>query len=212
MISYYCAKCAANCAGRQCTACGRQLPAASMRDIWNVARVPAGDGLIWKRALCLLFSTVGLLALITLLSSLLSGRGMDGFLGALPVLLTVLPLGAFGVLCVLLLQGREAVWYILENTGVRMQTWHKPSRLHSWARLQSYRENAACPQPDGTLLTPAGEVTLAWKDIRNVKFVPQSGRIYLYRTPHIAPLILRIPREEYGGAEALIKKVCKGKY
>lgn len=210
MIYYYCSKCGGQNNTAQCTHCGKKLPAGSMRNVWNVARVPAGDPLVWKTVLCFLFSLVGVLFLLALFCNLIMKGNVDAALEALPAILAVLPLGAVGALVVLLLQGREEVWYIMQADGVRVQTWHRPSRLHSWARLQSYREGAACPQPDGSLLTPAGEVTLAWRDIAVKRCSPQTGRIYLFRTPHVTPLILRLPADEYNMAEAMVNKYAKG--
>lgn len=210
MTGYYCEKCNILCSGRQCTKCGKNLPSAAYRDVWHVVRVPASDGIVWKPVLLVLLSVTVLLLVFTAVFCLMN-QSVGALLseGTVPVILSVIPAGIILTLIVLVMQGREDLWYTLESTGAREQTWHRPSRLHSWSRLQTYRAEDACSQPDGTMLTLSKEKAISWKDVCQVKLQPNKGRILLYHTPHVAPLTLRIPAEEYNEAEALIKKVCK---
>ena len=52
---------------------------------------------------------------------------------------------------------------------------------------------------------------LLWKDVAQVQYRPARAVIALYHTPHIAPLVLRLPPEEYELAKAYVGKYCKGK-
>ena len=211
MIGYYCAKCDKLNQGRQCDLCGKPLSAATYRQMWAILRVPASDTLTWKVVMAYLCITVLLILVLTLLFCLI-GAATEQFVGILPYVLGILPVGALLVLVDLLLQGRESVWYTLESTGVSIRHWHKPSRIRSWSRLQAYDEKEICPQPDGSLLVVSKEVTVSWKDICRVKFNPKAGRIELFHTPHIAPVVLCIPAGDYEYAENLVKKACKGKF
>ncbi len=213
MTGYFCEKCNQLNGRRQCMKCGKNLPNATYREVWNVVRVPVSDGILWKRVILILLSVMGILTLLSALFCVLS-RDINALIdqGALIVIMALLPVGILFAGLVMLLQGRENVWYTLANTGVREQTWHRPSRIHSWSRFESYRAENAYPQPDGSILTMTKERTIRWKDVCRVRFQADKGRILLYHTPHVAPLTLRIPADEYNEAEMLIKKTCKGKF
>lgn len=210
MTGYFCEKCNQLNERRQCMKCGKNLPTATYREVWNVVRVPVSDGILWKRVMLILLSVVGILILLSALFCVFS-RDMNALIdqGIITVIMALLPVGVLFTVLVLLLQGRENVWYTLANTGAWEQTWHRPSRLHSWSRFETYRSENAYPQPDGSILTMTKERSIYWKDVCRVRFQADKGRILLYHTPHVAPLILRIPAEEYNEAEMLIKKVCK---
>ncbi|MBO2516374.1 MAG: hypothetical protein CW338_03740 [Clostridiales bacterium] len=210
MTGYYCSKCDRLNPGPVCEGCGKSLTTSVYRHIWTILRVPASDTLTWKTVICVLLALVTLLTIICFAFCAISGE-IGRFVSMLPFILGVFPLGAVLVLIDLLLQGRESVWYTMEYTGVRIARWHKPSRLHSWSRLQTYDEKKICPQPDGSELVMSNEVSLAWNDVCKVKLSPRNGRIYLYHTPHMSPVILCIPEEDYESVEAAVKKRCKNK-
>ena len=107
------------------------------------------------------------------------------------------------------LQGREEIRYILDMEGAHMQTWYRASRIHAWARLQRADMSSAHQSRDGSKYLKAEERHLLWRDINEIGYSPSTGTIRLYRTPHLAPFVLRIPPEEYEMAEALIKKHTK---
>ena len=50
-----------------------------------------------------------------------------------------------------------------------------------------------------------------WKDVKQVRYNPRRTEIKLYHANRIAPMVLRIPHEEYPATETLIKKFCKNK-
>ena len=52
---------------------------------------------------------------------------------------------------------------------------------------------------------------LMWRDVQAVQYKPGKAVIALYHTLHIAPLLLRLPPEEYELAKAYVGKYCKGK-
>ena len=213
MKGYYCGKCQYTSRDRRCEKCGKPLSNATFRMLWTVVRVPVSDGIVWKSVMAVLLSVTGLLLLFTLLFCAVGNniRAMTGA-GLIPVILSVLPAGVLLTVITLSLQGRENVWYFLESTCAREQTWYRPSPLHSWSRFQTYRAEDAFRQADGSLLTLSKEKTIEWKDVCKVVFYPERARILLYHTPHVAPFTLRIPADEYESAENLIKKMCKGKY
>ena len=44
-----------------------------------------------------------------------------------------------------------------------------------------------------------------------MKYKPGSAAIHLYHTPHLAPMVLKLPANEYELAAAYVGKYCKGK-
>jgi len=47
--------------------------------------------------------------------------------------------------------------------------------------------------------------------VQSVKYKPGKAVILLYHTPYCAPMVLRLPAEEYELAAAYVGKYCKGK-
>ena len=215
MIRYYCKKCGTENDEPVCCRCGKKLPGSVMRDVWQVWRLPLSDGSVWMGVLSVL-CLVAVLMLLTLagMTFALSGAAAVGqlFSSALPSwIAAVIPAGLALALITLALQGREALVYAVDVQGAHVQTWHPASRLRCWARLNSARGEAVITQPDGGEMILSGTRHTLWQDVRRVKYLPARGEIRLYHLPHVYPLTLRLPGEEYPACEALIKKFCKGK-
>ena len=214
MIRYFCKKCNAESASPVCSRCGRKLPAGMMRDVWRVWRVPLSDGGTWLGALKVTFLLAALLFLLVFgAEALLSGtdRVMALLSSGLPgVICALIPVSLLLTLLFLALQGREILVYALDVQGAHVQVWHAASRIRCWARLQSARLEEAVPQQDGGALLLSQVRHMLWKDVRQVRYAPRKGEIRLYHTPRLAPMVLRLPAEEYETAEALVKKYCKG--
>lgn len=215
MIYSYCKKCKIESQGDICQSCGKRATAAAQRDIFSIASVPLADSRIWFSALyTLLFVAVLLLILIFGLEAMLSGSLKTAQLWdtALPQLIfSIIPLGLLLTFLVLMAQGREVNVYVLDPQGAHLQTWHQPSRLKSWARLQSHDVEKDVPQQDGSVMHLSQERHMLWQDVQAVKYRPGRAMILLYHTPHCAPLVLRLPTEEYELAAAMVQKYCKGK-
>ena len=215
MIYSYCKRCKTESAGDVCAVCGKQATAAAQRDVWSVASVPLADSRTWKSILLTLLAVaVLLLAAVFGLESLFSDRNQVLRLwnSALPrmIFLTV-PLGLLVSFLFLWAQGRETVVYVLDPQGAHLQTWYPPSRVRSWARLQSADPALDVPQRDGSLMHLSQERHILWNDVQSVRYQPRTASISLYHTPHLAPLVLKLPPEEYETAANYVGKYCKGK-
>ena len=75
----------------------------------------------------------------------------------------------------------------------------------------SYDKSKDVPQQDGSVMHLSQERHMLWQDVQSVKYKPGKAVIQLYHTPHCAPLVLRLPPEEYDLAAAYVGKYCKGK-
>ena len=215
MIYSYCKKCKQESPGDICQSCGKRATAAAQRDIWSIAAVPLADSRAWTGALYALLCVVGLLLLLIFgLEFMLSGSYKTAQLwnSSLPQLIfSILPLGLLCTFLCLMAQGREVNVYVMDPQGAHLQTWHQPSRIKSWARLQSHDRAKDVPQQDGSVMHLSQERHMLWQDVQSVKYKPGKAVIQLYHTPHCAPLVLRLPSEEYDLAAAYVGKYCKGK-
>lgn len=215
MIRSYCGKCKRESAGDTCESCGRRATAAFLRDVWSISAMPLADGRIWLSILYALIAVVALmLAFVFGLEALLSGNVKAEQLWAGPLttyIFCILPLGLMAAFLFLLWQGKEVVVFILDKSGAHLQTWHEPSLIKSWARLQSADHTRDIPQPDGTVMHLSQERHMLWQDVQAVKYRQMQGVIYLYHTPHCAPMVLRMPEGEYDNAAAFVGKYCKNK-
>ena len=215
MIYSYCKRCKAESPGEFCQQCGKRATAAAQRDVWSIAVIPLTDGRIWRSAaLSLLAVAVLLLIAVLGMEFILGGAEQAARLwrGGVPRLIAaLLPLGIGVVFLFLALQGREVNVYFLDRDGAHMQTWHAPSLVKSWARLQSADRAKDVPQQDGTVMHLSQARHIRWADVQAVKYHPQRASICLYHTPHCAPMILRLPSGEYDLAAAYVGKYCKGK-
>lgn len=213
MIVSYCKKCKTESAGSVCQTCGKRAPAALVRDVWRTVRVPAADSAAWRSVItALLFVTALLFLLIFGAERLMSARTKFDQVFSSPLLTYVLGVPFIGVLAAFLvfsMQGREEVRYSLDTAGAHTQTWHRASRIRSLARLQSPRMDEALEAQDGARYIMADERHMLWQDVNEIKYSPASGTIRLYHTPHLAPMTLRIPPDEYDTAEAIVKKYAK---
>ena len=215
MIYSYCKRCKTESAGDVCRGCGRRATAAAQRDVWSVASVPIADGRIWRAALYTLLAVTALLFLMIFgLETLLSGSTKTAQMwnSALPsCIFALLPVGLALTFIDLMLQGREVIVFILDPQGAHLQTWHAPSKLKSWARLQSASPENDVPQQDGSVMHLSQERHMLWADVQSVKYRQIKATILLYHTPYLAPMALRLPQEEYELAAAYVQKYCKGK-
>ena len=213
MIYSYCKRCQINSPGDVCSGCGKRSSASAQRDIWSVSSVPLANARIWRGAFFSLLGAAALILAVVLgLESIFSGpnqalRLLQGNL--IRVTLALIPVGLAVVFLFLLVQGREVNMFILDNWCAHQQTWHGPQKWKSWARLQSADREKDIQQQDGSVMHLSQERHIRWKDVQDVKFLPQRASIRLYHTPHCAPLILQLNPEEYSLAEAYVKKYCK---
>lgn len=215
MIYSYCKKCKMESPGDTCRGCGKKATAAAMRDVWSIAALPLADGRAWKAALLTLCAVVALLLIVIFgLEAMLSGTPKAVNLwhsGLAACIFAILPLGLVLVFLFLFLQGKEVNVYVLDPKGAHLQTWHEPSKVKSWTRLQSADPKGDVPQQDGTVMHLSQERHLMWADVQSVKYKPGQAAILVYHTPCCAPMVLRLPREEYDLAAAYVGKYCKGK-
>ena len=177
--------------------------------------LPLTDGRVWRGTALALVGVVTLLLLIVFGMEFIMGgndRAARLWQGGVPrLILALLPLGLGITFLFLALQGKEVSVYFLDKDGAHLQTWHKPSKIKSWARLQSADREKDVAQADGTTMHLSQERHIRWADVQAVKYQPQRAAIQLFHTPHCAPLILRLPSEEYEAAAAYVGKNCKGK-
>ena len=215
MIKSYCKRCKIESLGDTCMQCGKRAPAAAQRDIWSISTNPLTDLRLWRGAVLVLLSVTALLLLIVFgLEFMMHGNAQATALwqGRVPRLIFVLiPLGIGVMLLMLLLQGPEINMFVLDKDCAHQLTWHKPSVIKSWARLQTADRKRDVRQQDGTVMRLSQERHMRWEDVVAVKDLPHRSVIRLYHTPHCAPMILRLPSEEYDLAAAFVGKNCKGK-
>ncbi len=214
MIYSYCKKCQRDSLGEVCAGCGRRIPIAAQRDVWSVSSVPASDGRIWRSAfLAVLLAAALLFAVVLGLEAFADGSKVPALLsGPFPRLTAAMvPLGMAVVFLFLALQGREVNVYTLEQKGAHLTTWHAPQKWRSWARLQSADPGKNQKQQDGSIMHRSQDRHIRWEDVQAVQYKQNRSEIFLYHTPHCAPLILKLPADEYELAAAYVNKYCKGK-
>ncbi|MBR1585486.1 MAG: hypothetical protein IJ662_08110 [Clostridia bacterium] len=215
MIYSYCKRCKLESPGDVCQSCGKRATANAQRDVWSIASVPLADGRVWKSILYALLSVAALLLVVIFgLEALTSDAAKVNRLwnSALPrMIILVIPLGLAVSFVFLMAQGREVIVYVLDPQGAHLQTWHPPSRVKSWARLQSADPDRNIPQQDGSVMHLSQERHMIWGDVQSVRYRPRNAAIYIYHTPHLAPMVLKLPPEEYETAAAYVGKYCKGK-
>ena len=213
MIVSYCKKCKKESAGSVCQYCGKRAPSSAVRDVWRTVRIPLTDAGVWKSiALVLAIVTVLLCAILFGLERIFNTKAEFSALlnGQLLTLILTVPFAGVGISFLFLtLQGREEVRFFLDQQGAHTQVWHRASRLRSLGRLQASRLNDTVSSNDGTKYILADERHMLWADVNEIRYLPSSGLIRLYHIPHFAPLVLRIPPEEYDIAEAIVKKYAK---
>ena len=215
MIYSYCKRCNLESSGDTCTGCGKRVAVSAQMDQWSIASKPVLDGRIWRSALIALLSAALLLmAVVFGMEAAVNGGEAAGVLlrGSLPrMILALVPVGLAITFLFLLVQGQEVNVFKLDAQGAHLRTWHGPQKWKSWARLQSADPNKNVPQQDGSVVHLSQERHLLWKDVAAVQYRPARAIIAIYHTPHIAPLVLRLPPEEYELAKAYVGKYCKGK-
>ncbi len=215
MIYSYCKRCKLESPGDVCRSCGKRATANAQRDVWSIASVPLADGRTWKGVFYTLLTVAALLlAVVFGLESLTSDGGKVAQLwnSAVPrMIILILPMGMLVAFLFLLAQGREVIVYVLDPQGAHLQTWHQPSRIKSWARLQSADPRQNIPQQDGSVMHLSQERHMIWNDVQSVRYKPRNAAILIYHTPYLAPMVLKLPPDEYEMAAAYVGKYCKGK-
>ncbi|MBQ9265310.1 MAG: hypothetical protein IJ189_14030 [Clostridia bacterium] len=215
MIYSYCKRCKMESPGDVCRSCGKRATANAQRDVWSIASVPVADGRTWKSILYALLCVAALLLIVIFgLESMTSDAAKVSRLwgSSLPrMIFLIIPLGLLLAFLFLTAQGREVIVYVLDPQGAHLQTWHTPSKIKSWARLQSADPDKDVPQQDGSVMHLSQERHMIWGDVQSVRYKPRSAAIYLYHTPRLAPMVLKLPPEEYEVAAAYVGKYCKGK-
>ena len=215
MIYSKCKRCKIESPGDTCMQCGKRAPLSAQKDVWSGSSTPLMETRIWISTFFALLCVAALLMIIVFgLEFIMNGNARMALLwqGRVPRLIAALVLLGMGVMFLFLfLQGREVNEYILDKDAAHQQTWHKPSLIRSWARLQSADRGRDVPQQDGTVMRLSQERHMRWEDVQAVKYLPHRSVIRLYHTPHCAPMILRLPSNEYDLAVAYVARYCKGK-
>ena len=215
MIYSYCKRCGLESPGDTCTGCGKRAAVNAQMDQWSIAAHPLTDGRVWRSVLFSLLAAALLLMVVVFgMEAVINGSGSAGvlFRGSLPrMILALVPVGMVVAFLFLLLQGQEVEVFKLDAQGAHLRTWHGPQKWKSWARLQSADPKKNVPQQDGSVVHLSQERHLLWKDVQSVQYRPGKAIIAIYHTPHIAPLVLHLPKEEYELAKAYVGKYCKGK-
>ena len=215
MIYSYCKRCRMESPGDVCSGCGKRATAALQRDKWSIATIPLADSRAWRAScLALLGAAALLLAAVFGLEAVYGGPARVTLLWKSALIRVTLAFAVVGLAVVflfLLIQGRETNVFTLDSQGAHQHTWHSPRKWKSWARLQSADPSKNVPQQDGSVVHLSQERHLLWKDVAQVQYRPGKAVIALYHTPHLAPLVLRLPPEEYELAKAYVGKYCKGK-
>ena len=215
MIKSYCSRCKQESTGENCQICGKHAAANAQQDVWSIDVVPLSDGRIWRGILLTLLGVAVLLfVLIFGLEAVFAGNAGMASLGEgrIPqMILLLVPVGLLLSFAALSLQGRETHVYVLDKNGAHLQTWHAPGRLKSWARLQSYDSQRNFPMEDGGALHLAQEWHLLWKDVEKIDPQPAKACILLYQNSRLAPMVLRLPPDEFELAIYWVQRHCKGK-
>ena len=215
MIYSYCKRCNLESPGDTCTGCGKRAAVSAQMDQWSIAVNPLMDGRAWRAALTALTSAALLLmAVVFGMEAAINGGEAAGvlFRGSTPrMIIALVPVGMAVTFLFLLLQGQEVDVFKLDAQGAHLRTWHGPQKWKSWARLQSADPEKNIQQQDGSIMHLSQERHLLWKDVQAVRYKPGKAAIALYHTPHCAPLVLKLPAEEYELAAAYVGKYCKGK-
>ncbi len=213
MIVSYCKKCQKESTGAVCSYCQKKQPASSVRDVWRAVRVPVADAHAWRSIIsALLLIAVLLFGVLFLFERLLTITPMMDAIALNQLITYIVLLPIVGVIMcffILSLQGREEIRYALDTTGVHIQVWHRFTYTRCIFRLQAPCKKNLQLSQDGTKFILSDERHMMWQDINEIKYIPSTGIIRLYHTPHLAPVILRVPEEEYDTAEKIIKKYSK---
>ena len=213
MIYSFCKRCNTETPGDVCSSCGKRFTPASQRDVWSISCLPLSDGRIWRAALLALAGAAALLLMVVFASEAIMTDGARAarlWQSAFPrAAMALIPAGLLAVFLFLLLQGREVEVFVLDPKGAHLQTWHGPQKWKSWARLQSADPRRNIQQQDGSVMHLSQERHMRWQDVVDVQYKPQRAVIQLYHTPRCAPLVLRLPPEEYDTAAAYVGKYCK---
>ena len=215
-ITNYCKKCRAETScGDICPRCGAKLTKAGERTVLSVERLPVADWFAWNGILRIVVPVIGLVLLIAvLLEGWTEGaRGVQavfvqGFfwtvMGAFAILLLV-------TLCVLLLQGRETVRYVLDGKGAhayayirRVQTAPLLARFTTRGAVAALQAEA--PEEAIDDLTLVRRADVSWAQVKRACFWPETGTILLYCPRYWLALSLRCAEPEYLEAEAIIRK------
>lgn len=215
MIYSYCKRCNMESPGDVCSGCGKKASVSAQMDQWSISSIPVMDGRIWRSVLFSLLGAAALLmAAVFGVEAVVNGGSAAALLfqGSLPrMILLLVPAGLLISFLFLSLQGQEVNVFKLDAQGAHLRTWHGPQKWKSWARLQSADPKKNVPQQDGSVVHLSQERHLMWRDVQAVQYKPGKAVIALYHTLHIAPLLLRLPPEEYELAKAYVGKYCKGK-
>ncbi len=213
MVGYFCKKCKTDNAAPACATCGARLSPKTARVLFRETRLPALDGAAWKGAVTVLVIAVLLLLLALLCCEFaLGGAASVSRLatGALiPAVLLALVCGAGLILGVLIAQGREENYYILDEQGAHVQTWVRDQRVKCLARMQSYAQCKKTRAQDaaGQTLVMVENRCLPWTDVRRVEY--RRGRVLLYAAASSPSMSPRPPEEDMEGLTRFLELKLK---
>lgn len=221
-VTNYCKKCKAEVSvGDSCPRCGGKLTKTGERLSFVVERALVADWFSWNAMLRVVVPVVGLVLLVTVvIEGLAEGSAgvqavfVQGFfwmlMSALGVLLLI-------TLCLLLLQGREVVRYVLDGKGAHAYTYVKhPHALQLYARLMTPQAvealQAEAPEAIGDSLIFIRRADLLWAETKRARFWPETRTVLLYKPSFWQALCIRCGDAEYEEAEAFVcQKLARNK-
>lgn len=218
-VSNYCKKCRAEVPpGESCPRCGARLVQTGERMTIAVHRAPVTDWFAWNAMLRVMVPVIGVVMLITVAIE----AGAEGATGVSEIFARgffwtlMLALGALllAILLLLLAQGPEEARYTLDARGVHAAVYLRdPKPIRFYARLMTPQSAIALQAEATETGTPTDKpfclvkrVDLPWKEIRRVRFWPETRTILFFSPSYWQALYLRCGETEYAEAEALVRK------
>lgn len=211
----YCKKCKMEVPPQSlCPHCGGKLTKSAQRLSWMYERRPVTDWFAWNGVLRIAIPVF----LLVFVATVLAEAAADGAAGVILIftqgffwqMMQLLGVLLLATLLVLWLQGKEALYYVIDSKGVSRYTYlYHPSRLQLYAHLISGQQMEALqsklPQP-----TPEGAVcvqfyALNWQDAERAKYWPETHTLLLYKPFWWQAICLHCTETEYTEAETMIR-------
>lgn len=171
--------------GDVCPLCGSKLPKTAAHAAWVVERRPAADWMCWNAVMRWLLPA-GLAVLVLVLAAEWVSGGAAAverlFRGSFPLTLLLLMCALTAlVFCLLLLQGRELMDYVVDSRGVHATRYlPRPTALKLLARGKSPAlMNQVDPESDNPILR-LEERDLPWREITRVQLWPEKCYLLFY--------------------------------
>jgi len=211
----YCKKCKTEVPNAGvCPYCGARLTKAGERLTVSRERVPVRDWFAWNAMLRIAVPVLVLVLFVTVLAEALT-EGAAGvqavFLqGFSRTLLYGLAALLLFTLALLLAQGGETVYCVLDREGAHMYTYlRSPRAVRLYARLLTGEAvetlQAEAPQAHRDGLTLVRRAQLPWKNARRAQYWPETHTVLLYNPRWWQAMCIRCGENEYAEVEAYVK-------